>query len=585
MYRLDTAIPASETAQAVSGSQQTTSLKKGTAMPNPAVPAQESLPPAEAPSARKGPVGLDADSSWSDVVDSAFDVSVPKEEKAKSAAKMAATNPWAPVKKPAAPAEDPWGVPGRTTDPGELLPPSAVPFLEPHGVSTAPPLPPLEPLASLSPLSTSPSEASITQREIEALARETDPGSLGAAMPAAAVAAPAFASSLPPLPPAPAASLPPSTSLSSSLPPFPSLSAGSAPSPAHAIPPDHRPGFADAGIPGFDGGHPESPGTDGSQTGGSAFATPSLPEPRAAQAFGLTAEGGFDPWRGDTMPPIMPPASSSSSSFAVPKSSPQLSVLPPPIPSETPPPMVSPFGLGAARSPAPEPSPQPLRTSSSPGLSRSALNTALSNAPVLSASTPRPSAADDPAPGVVIDPWDEVGGPGGALDLDTAGSPPSKFDALLSGGNVGAGAVAGADAPLDAWPSPAHVETPADQCTSLMKGARELFDLGDFSGSLDLVEKVLQIDPENDSARSYMKRNEATLVRMYQSKLGDMGKSPRQLMPPDEVIWMNMHHKAGFILAQIDGSLSYEDILEVSGMPRFDAMRILHELVQQGIIG
>ena len=126
---------------------------------------------------------------------------------------------------------------------------------------------------------------------------------------------------------------------------------------------------------------------------------------------------------------------------------------------------------------------------------------------------------------------------------------------------------------------------PLDENEELMRGARELFELGDFSGSLELVDKVLKKDAQHDGARAYLERNEATLSKMYESKLGDLRRAPRQLMPPDEVIWINLHHKAGFILSQVDGMLTYEDILEISGMPRFDALRILHELVQQGVIG
>lgn len=118
-----------------------------------------------------------------------------------------------------------------------------------------------------------------------------------------------------------------------------------------------------------------------------------------------------------------------------------------------------------------------------------------------------------------------------------------------------------------------------------MTGARELFALGDFSGSLELVEKVLQREPAHEGARAYLKRNEATLLKMYESKLGTLGAIPSQLVPPDEVIWLNMHHRAGFILSQVDGTLSYEDLLEVSGMDRFDTIRILADLVQNGIIG
>jgi hypothetical protein len=191
------------------------------------------------------------------------------------------------------------------------------------------------------------------------------------------------------------------------------------------------------------------------------------------------------------------------------------------------------------------------------------------------------SSRNDPAPGKVLDPWDEIGGSEGALDLDNRPPPSSTpLDSVL-GVAVEQKPGGWSTASLDSVTAPA----PEDECTSLMRGARELFELGDFSGSLDLVEKVLKLEPNHEGARAYMQRNESTLVKMYESKIGNMQKAPKQLMPPDEVIWMNMHHKAGFLLSQVDGSLTYEDLLEVSGMPRFDTMRILHELVLQGIIG
>jgi hypothetical protein len=45
-----------------------------------------------------------------------------------------------------------------------------------------------------------------------------------------------------------------------------------------------------------------------------------------------------------------------------------------------------------------------------------------------------------------------------------------------------------------------------------------------------------------------------------------------------------MDHRAGFILSLIDGASSVDLILDVCGMPKLDALRILQELVQQKIV-
>jgi tetratricopeptide (TPR) repeat protein len=117
-----------------------------------------------------------------------------------------------------------------------------------------------------------------------------------------------------------------------------------------------------------------------------------------------------------------------------------------------------------------------------------------------------------------------------------------------------------------------------------MDGARELFALGDFSGSLEMIEKILRIDPHHTEARLYLEQNESTLTAMYESKLGPGDATPRLAIGGEEVMWLNLDHRAGFLLAQIDGTVTYDDLFAVSGLPRLDTARILATLLQEGVI-
>jgi CRP-like cAMP-binding protein len=63
-----------------------------------------------------------------------------------------------------------------------------------------------------------------------------------------------------------------------------------------------------------------------------------------------------------------------------------------------------------------------------------------------------------------------------------------------------------------------------------------------------------------------------------------MAAHPRVVLKDDEIIWLNLDHRAGFVLAQIDGSVSFEDLFEVCGMSRLDTARILAQLVEEGVI-
>ncbi len=130
-------------------------------------------------------------------------------------------------------------------------------------------------------------------------------------------------------------------------------------------------------------------------------------------------------------------------------------------------------------------------------------------------------------------------------------------------------------------------ELPAQQqqeVATLMQAARELHGLGDFTGSLELVEKILQLAPDHLEAREFLAHNEATLFAMYESKLQPLTNVPSLAIKPEEVMWLNLDHRAGFLLAQIDGVVNYEALFALSGLPRLDTARILAALLAEGVI-
>jgi hypothetical protein len=118
-----------------------------------------------------------------------------------------------------------------------------------------------------------------------------------------------------------------------------------------------------------------------------------------------------------------------------------------------------------------------------------------------------------------------------------------------------------------------------------MSAAKDLLALDDFSGSLEMIEKILRVDPQHPEARAYLGQNEATLVDMYESKLGPLGRVPRLAIKPEEVMWLNLDHRAGFLLSQIDGTVDFESLFALSGLPRLDTARILATLLADGVIG
>jgi hypothetical protein len=71
---------------------------------------------------------------------------------------------------------------------------------------------------------------------------------------------------------------------------------------------------------------------------------------------------------------------------------------------------------------------------------------------------------------------------------------------------------------------------------------------------------------------------------MYVAKLGALDQVPVVAVPVEQLRWLTLDHRAGFLLSHIDGVSSLEEILDVSGMPRIVAMKIIHDLMQQKVI-
>ncbi len=129
--------------------------------------------------------------------------------------------------------------------------------------------------------------------------------------------------------------------------------------------------------------------------------------------------------------------------------------------------------------------------------------------------------------------------------------------------------------------SPAQLK---EEVATLLSGAKDLLDLDDHSGAMELISKALELDPADAAALKLKDRSERTLQAMFESKLGDLAQTPRVKLKDDEIIWLNLDHRAGFVLAQIDGSVTFEDLFAVSGMSRLDTARILAQLVEEGVI-
>ncbi len=111
------------------------------------------------------------------------------------------------------------------------------------------------------------------------------------------------------------------------------------------------------------------------------------------------------------------------------------------------------------------------------------------------------------------------------------------------------------------------------------------FSLGDYSGALVVAESLLDEDPDHDEAQKMAESCRVVLEQMYTARIGPLDRVAFVAVPREQLRWLSLDHRAGFVLSHVDGISSLEQILDVSGMPPLDALRILYELLQQRVIG
>jgi len=148
--------------------------------------------------------------------------------------------------------------------------------------------------------------------------------------------------------------------------------------------------------------------------------------------------------------------------------------------------------------------------------------------------------------------------------------------------------VSAVSSPFPAAPAaPAALEPPRESQPAISEPIVEMqerFALGDYSGALVMAESMLDENPTHVEAREYAESCRSVLQQMYTARIGPLDRVPVVEVAPDQLRWLSIDHRTGFILSLVDGVSSLEMILDVSGMPPLDALRMLFELVQQRII-
>ena len=133
-------------------------------------------------------------------------------------------------------------------------------------------------------------------------------------------------------------------------------------------------------------------------------------------------------------------------------------------------------------------------------------------------------------------------------------------------------------------PPPAAPSQELGTATSALAEMKDRYAMGDFSGALVIAEGIQQDNPDDLEAPRYAQSCRDVLTQMYSARLGALDQRVTVAVPSDQIRWLTLDHRAGFLLSLLDGGITVEQILDISGMPRLDALRIMYQLLDQRVI-
>ena len=139
---------------------------------------------------------------------------------------------------------------------------------------------------------------------------------------------------------------------------------------------------------------------------------------------------------------------------------------------------------------------------------------------------------------------------------------------------------------IDAGASPREsVEDRARRrIAALLDRARVAADAEDHSTAVAAIDLALSEAPDVAAAQKLVHRSRDLILDCYYRFFGSLDRTPVMAAPLSELTRRPLDPRAAFLLSRIDGTLTFEEILDVAGMGRLEACRHLAHLLWRGII-
>lgn len=131
---------------------------------------------------------------------------------------------------------------------------------------------------------------------------------------------------------------------------------------------------------------------------------------------------------------------------------------------------------------------------------------------------------------------------------------------------------------------PAPERAGKTQPSAVVEEVLPLLRRGALVEAADLLEGAVGGDPEALDAHGYLELVRARLVDVYRARIGFGDGRPRVRVGGDDLKRFQLPAQAGFLLSLVDGATTVDELLALSSLDPFEALRCLASLVDAGIL-
>lgn len=134
-----------------------------------------------------------------------------------------------------------------------------------------------------------------------------------------------------------------------------------------------------------------------------------------------------------------------------------------------------------------------------------------------------------------------------------------------------------------ATPSLAELSDPKNPDT-LLEAALEAYRAGRLEEAWRELERAAQRDPSRLDLRAYQEMIRNNLMEQWAREIGDQGRTLQLKLDLSELMQRDLKPDEGFFVSQIDGSLSIENLINLSSLDRFRTLEIIARFIREGIV-